>query len=97
MHYRWGYKRYNLRFILGQFGDALKPHWPRYVGRHEFSLGDAVGKRCVTPFQQWMFQRPLRYYQSLGVGPSMDRNTVDNVRQAGFHIFEVEHVFLDVV
>ena len=38
---------------------------PRYVGRHEFRLGDAVGKRCVIPFQQWMFQRPLQYYQSL--------------------------------
>ncbi|HDY82265.1 MAG TPA: class I SAM-dependent methyltransferase [Halieaceae bacterium] len=31
------------------------------------------------------------------LGPSMDRHTVDNVKQAGFHIVEVEHVFLDVV
>ncbi len=96
MHYRWGYKRYNLRFILGQFGDALKPHWPRYVGRHEFSLGDAVGKRCVIPFQQWMFQRPLRYYQSLS---AQDKRRIDPLLRelGGFHIFEVEHVFLDVV
>jgi glutathione S-transferase len=42
-----------------------KQNLPRYIGRHEFQLGDAVGKRCVIPFQQWMFQRPLRYYQSL--------------------------------
>ena len=31
------------------------------------------------------------------VGPSMDRQTVDNVEKAGFHVTEVEHVFLDVV
>ena len=47
---------------------------PRYVGRHEFRLGDAVGKRCVIPFQQWMFQRPLRYYQSLS---AQDKQRID--------------------
>ena len=31
------------------------------------------------------------------VGPSMDRQTVENVEKAGFSIVEVEHVFLDVV
>ena len=31
------------------------------------------------------------------VGPSMDRQTVDNVLKAGFELVEVEHVFLDVV
>jgi hypothetical protein len=47
---------------------------PRYVGRHEFRLGDAVGKRCVIPFQQWMFQRPLRYYQLLS---AQDKQRID--------------------
>ena len=31
------------------------------------------------------------------VGPDMNRDTVDNVRQAGYEIEAVEHVFLDVV
>jgi glutathione S-transferase len=33
MHYRWQYKRYNLGFILEQFGDAMKPHWPNWLKR----------------------------------------------------------------
>ena len=55
-----------------------KHNLPRYVGRHEFQLGDAVGKRCVIPFQQWMFQRPLQYYQSLGVE---DKQRIDPLLQ----------------
>ncbi len=31
------------------------------------------------------------------VGPDMNRDTVTNVRRAGFEILEVKHVFLDVV
>lgn len=31
------------------------------------------------------------------IGPSMDRQTVANVRNAGFEILEVENIFLDVV
>ena len=31
------------------------------------------------------------------IGPSMDRETVDNVKKAGFEVTEVDHVFLDVV
>jgi len=31
------------------------------------------------------------------IGPSMDRQTTDNVHTAGFEILEVENIFLDVV
>ena len=31
------------------------------------------------------------------IGPDMNRPTVDNVRQAGFEITEINHLFLDVV
>ena len=31
------------------------------------------------------------------VGPAMNRDTVGNVRAAGFEIIEVDHIFLDVV
>jgi hypothetical protein len=31
------------------------------------------------------------------VGPDMNRNTVENVRRAGFRIVEVKHIYLDVV
>ena len=56
---------------LHKVGDWVKENpdkkvLPRYVGRHEFRLGSAVAKRCVIPFQQWMLQRPLTFYQSLG-------------------------------
>jgi len=38
---------------------------PRAIGEHTFSIGTAKGKRTIRPFSQWMFQRPLEYYQSL--------------------------------
>lgn len=31
MHYRWQYKRQNLRFILNEFGGMLKPGWPKLL------------------------------------------------------------------
>jgi hypothetical protein len=31
------------------------------------------------------------------IGPSMNRDTVANVRAAGFEILEVDNIFLDVV
>jgi glutathione S-transferase len=38
---------------------------PRFIGKHEFKLGEVKATRCVMPFSQWMFQRPLTHYQSL--------------------------------
>ena len=38
---------------------------PRTVGEHQFHIGDATGTRLLRSFSQWMFQRPLRHYQSL--------------------------------
>ena len=29
MHYRWNYKKYNLRYILNAFGETRKAHWPK--------------------------------------------------------------------
>lgn len=43
-------------------------HFPRTIGRHDFTLGDAHGNRAILPYQQWMFQRPLRHYQRLSEG-----------------------------
>jgi len=40
-------------------------HFPRTIGRHDFTLGTATGNRAILPYQQWMFQRPLRCYQGL--------------------------------
>jgi len=42
-----------------------KPHLPRVIGRHDFTLGKATANRAILPYQQWMFQRPLRYYHGL--------------------------------
>ena len=39
--------------------------FPRAIGRHDFRLGSATASRAVLPYQQWMFQRPLRFYQGL--------------------------------
>jgi hypothetical protein len=41
---------------------------PRFIGKHEFYLGDVKATRFVMPFSQWMFQRPLAHYQSLSPG-----------------------------
>jgi hypothetical protein len=39
---------------------------PRVIGKHRFRLGDAEDTRGVFPYSQWMLQRPLDYYRSLG-------------------------------
>jgi len=52
---------------------------PRFIGKHEFQLGEVKATRYVMPFTQWMFQRPLAHYQSLSdeqkarIDPVLDR------------------------
>lgn len=31
MHYRWNFKKYNLKYILNAFGQSRSPHWPKAV------------------------------------------------------------------
>ncbi len=31
MHYRWHFKRQNLAYVLKNFGDIIKPGWPRWL------------------------------------------------------------------
>jgi len=31
MHYRWNFKRYNLKYILNAFGQSRAAHWPQVV------------------------------------------------------------------
>lgn len=38
---------------------------PRVIGSHTYELEGVRERRMVTPFSQWMFQRPLLHYQSL--------------------------------
>ena len=38
---------------------------PRSIGSHEFKLGSATESRGIFPNNQWMFQHPWSYYQSL--------------------------------
>jgi glutathione S-transferase len=42
-----------------------KERIPRFIGKHEFYLGQVKTTRYVMPFAQWMFQRPLACYRSL--------------------------------
>jgi glutathione S-transferase len=49
---------------------------PRFIGKHEFVLGGVTATRYVMPFAQWMFQRPLNFYQSLS---REDRARIDPV------------------
>lgn len=49
---------------------------PRAIGEHEFRIGKVREKRMIRPFQQWMFQRPLSFYQSLSGG---DKDRVDGL------------------
>jgi len=38
---------------------------PRFLGKHEFRLGDVTATRYVISFSQRMFQRPLAHYRSI--------------------------------
>jgi len=42
---------------------------PRAIGMHTFCIGDSEGERMLSPFNQWMVQRPLDYYRQLS-GPA---------------------------
>lgn len=65
---------------------VLKPGGELYMFEH-------TGSRYF-PFNLMMnVMTPL----SRRVGPEMNRTTVENVKAAGFHLEEVQHVFLDVV
>ncbi len=37
---------------------------PRSIGSFKIKIGKAVPQRHIFPFNQWMFQRPLDFYQS---------------------------------
>ena len=39
---------------------------PRAVGEHDFTIGGKQGKRMIRAYSQWMLQRPLDHYRSLG-------------------------------
>jgi len=56
-------------------------HLPRVIGRHRFTLEGASNDRAIQPYAQWMFQRPLFYYQQL---PAAERERIDVLlRQVG--------------
>jgi glutathione S-transferase len=46
--------------------------FPRFIGRHTFRIGGVEETRRVTPYTQWMWQRPLQWYQQLE-GPDRSR------------------------
>ena len=49
---------------------------PRFIGKHEVTLGEVTATRYVMPFAQWMFQRPLAHYQSMSVA---DKARIDPI------------------
>jgi len=49
---------------------------PRFIGKHEFVLGGVTATRYVMPFAQWMYQRPLTFYQSLS---GQDKARIDPI------------------
>jgi len=71
---------------LQQLKRVLKPGGDLYMFEH---TGSALYP--IRPMMQIMSLLTER------VGPSMSRPTVDNVRAAGFHLLEVNNLFLDVV
>lgn len=42
-----------------------QPHLPRVIGRHAFDLEGASSTRAIQPYSQWMFQRPVSFFQQL--------------------------------
>ncbi len=61
--------------------------FPRFIGRHEHRVDGVPETRSVTPYSQWMWQRPLRAYQGLS-GP--DREQADALlrRVGGLSLME---------
>lgn len=53
-----------------------KKNLPRSIGRHDFTIGQATASRAILPYQQWMFQRPLRCYQTLS---EADKSRIDPI------------------
>jgi glutathione S-transferase len=41
---------------------------PRVIGRHLFTLEGTSNDRAIQPYSQWMFQRPVQFYQQLSDG-----------------------------
>jgi hypothetical protein len=52
-------------------------------------IGDSTLERAILPFNQWMFQRPLNYYQSL---TGDDKTEVDSFlkRMGGFELMQTQ-------
>ncbi|MGK5094823.1 glutathione S-transferase family protein [Deltaproteobacteria bacterium TL4] len=38
---------------------------PRFIGLHDYAIGNVKAKRTIMPYSQWMFQRPVMFYQGL--------------------------------
>ena len=54
---------------------------PRVIGKHPFQLEGSHSVRTIQPYAQWMFQRPVQYYQQL---PAAERERIDSLlRQTG--------------
>jgi len=51
----------NEQFINSNPGKKI----PRVLGYHEFTIGGKTGTRWINSYTQWMFQRPLFFYQHL--------------------------------
>jgi hypothetical protein len=49
---------------------------PRALGMHAFTSGEATGQRFISSYAQWMFQRPLDFYQQLS---GVDRQQTDDL------------------
>jgi len=58
-----------LQDTVNQVGQWVKEHpeqeIPRIMGQHQFTIGGVTETRYIFPYDQWMFQRPLDFYQSL--------------------------------
>ena len=52
---------------------------PRVLGMHSFTSGEATGQRFISSYAQWMFQRPLEFYQQLS---GVDRQRGDDLLQS---------------
>jgi len=53
--------KHNAEWLVQNPGGNL----PRALGMHSFTYGEATGQRFISSYGQWMFQRPLEFYQQL--------------------------------
>lgn len=66
--------------LLATSGASMVRGKARVIGRRDFDLEGTSGNRAIQPYSQWMFQRPVSFFQQLDAA---GRTSVEPLLQVG--------------